>query len=59
MRQQASVQGFVIADVAADTRIGDDGDEDDATYYVDGVHLNDTGYGIVAQIVADAINTLV
>lgn len=45
----------VLADVAADDRIGDAGDEEDTTYYdADLVHLNDTGYGVVAEIVAEA-----
>ncbi|MEP0873613.1 SGNH/GDSL hydrolase family protein [Trichocoleus desertorum AS-A10] len=45
-----------LADVAADTRIGDAGDEANATYYfADLVHLNNTGYGIVAAIAKDAV----
>jgi lysophospholipase L1-like esterase len=48
-----------LADVAADNRIGDFGDSDDTTYYdADKTHLNDTGYAIVASIVATAIQTL-
>lgn len=45
-----------LADVAADARIGDAGDETDTTYY-DGsnVHLNNAGYAIVAQLVAGKI----
>jgi lysophospholipase L1-like esterase len=49
-----------LADVGADSRIGDTGDELDATYYnPDVVHLNNAGYGVVAAIVKDAILTLV
>ena len=49
----------VLADVAADTRIGEAGDETNRTYYAgDNVHLNDTGYGIVAGIVRTAISGL-
>jgi lysophospholipase L1-like esterase len=45
-----------IVDVAADTRIGDAGDELDTTYYAaDKVHMNTTGYGVIAQAVADVI----
>lgn len=48
-----------LADVAADTRIGDAGDETDTTYYSgDKVHLNTTGYGIVAGVVNTAMNSL-
>jgi len=48
-----------LADVAADSRIGDAGDENDATYYkADLVHLTNVGAGVVAQIVADAIETV-
>ena len=41
-----------LADVAADSRIGDDGDELDTTYYdADRVHLNTAGHAVVAGIV--------
>lgn len=39
-----------LADIAADPRIGDAGDELNTTYYPDRAHLNATGYGIVADI---------
>lgn len=39
-----------LADIAADPRIGDAGDDLDTTYYPDKAHLNATGYGIVADI---------
>lgn len=49
----------VLCDVAADTRIGDDNDELDTTYYTtDLVHLNATGYGVVAGLVKTALATL-
>lgn len=38
-------------DPAADSRIGDLGDETNPTYYADTAHLNGTGYAIVAQLV--------
>lgn len=45
-----------LADVAADIRIGDSGDELDTTYYaVDKVHPNDTGAQILADIVAPIV----
>lgn len=47
-----------LADVAADPRLGDAGDETDATYYLDLVHMTTAGYAIVASIVKAAINTL-
>lgn len=48
-----------LADVAADTSIGDAGDELDTTYYnADKVHMNDAGYGVVAGYVATAINEI-
>jgi lysophospholipase L1-like esterase len=49
-----------LADVAADSRIGDNGDELDTTYYdADKVHMNATGYGVIASIVKAAIATIV
>lgn len=47
-----------IADVAANTDIGEDGDSENATYYADKVHMTTAGYNIVAGIVATAINSL-
>ena len=45
-----------LADIAADSRIGDDNDEQDTTYYnADLVHMNATGYGVVAGIVNTAV----
>lgn len=44
-----------LADVAADPRIGDDGDEDDTTYFRDKAHMTAAGYAVVAGIVARAI----
>lgn len=38
-------------DPAADSRIGDAGDELNATFYNDPAHLNGTGYAIVADLV--------
>lgn len=48
-----------LVDVAGDSRIGDSGDELDTTYYSgDKVHLNNTGYGIVASLAETAINQM-
>lgn len=45
-----------FVDVAANTLIGDNGDETDATYYSgDNVHLNNTGYTQIANDVYAAI----
>ena len=47
-----------VVDIAAKTTIGDSGDQNNTTYYnADTVHLKTAGYAIVAQAVADVINT--
>lgn len=59
IRANAATYNYAVADVAADSRIGDAGDEADTTYYSgDSVHLNDAGYAIVAGIIKAAIDTL-
>lgn len=45
-----STYAAALADVAADDDIGDDGDEANATYYMDQVHLTDAGNAKVAAI---------
>jgi len=48
-----------LVDVGSDSRIGIAGAYSDLTYYnADGVHLNDTGYGVVASIVLPVFNSL-
>ncbi len=47
-----------LSDVAADERIGDYGDQDNPTYFVDGVHMMNAGYSIIADHVAEQINIL-
>jgi lysophospholipase L1-like esterase len=48
-----------LADVAASPLIGGNSAYLDTTYYdADGVHLNSTGYGVVAGIVETAVNSL-
>jgi lysophospholipase L1-like esterase len=43
-----------VIDLAADTRLSD---ATNATYfYSDGIHLTDTGYGVVANLVRTAVN---
>lgn len=44
-----------LADVAANTTIGDAGDETNTTYYGDLLHLTDAGYAIVANAVKTAV----
>jgi len=47
-----------LADVAADGRIGDYGDNLDRTYYrSDAIHLTDAGYGVMASVVAPVLNS--
>lgn len=49
-----------LADVAADSRIGDAGDNADLTYYqADQVHLNDTGRAIISAAVKAALDLLI
>jgi lysophospholipase L1-like esterase len=47
-----------LADIAADSRIGDAGDELNTTYYVDLCHMTNAGYAIVADLVRDAIESI-
>lgn len=51
IRSGASSNGYVVADVAGDSRIGMDGDQTNATYYSasDQTHLTDAGYAILAS----------
>src|SRR5258708_7102068 len=48
-----------LSDIASDSRIGNAGDELDTTYYTtDKVHMNNTGYGVVASYVTAAIRQI-
>lgn len=48
-----------LADVAADSRIGDTGDELDLTYYQsDKIHPNATGHGVVATVLKTAVDRI-
>lgn len=50
----------VFVDIAADSRIGDAGDELDEAYYTsDRVHLINTGYAVVASYTKNAIGLLI
>lgn len=52
----ADFPGWVLADVAGDARIGANNANLDTTYYdADTIHLNNTGYAIVAPLVKTAI----
>lgn len=47
-----------LLDVAADSRIGDDGDETNTTYYAgDNVHLNSNGYSVIADLALPVVQT--
>ena len=58
IRAMTPTYADAIADIAADSRIGDAGDETNATYYYDLVHMTPVGYAIVAGIVKAAILTV-
>ncbi len=48
-----------LADVAADTTIGQNGQNTNLTYYnADGIHMTDAGYTIVAGLVKTALNAV-
>lgn len=48
-----------LADVAADSRIGDSGDQNDSTYFSgDTTHLTNTGYAIISSIVLPVVGSL-
>lgn len=44
-----------LADVAADYRIGDAGDEWGSVYFSDGVHMTDRGYALIARMADFAV----
>ena len=59
IQSNAAAMGILVADVAADSRIGCDLCYNDTTYFsTDLTHLNDAGYNIVASIAAPVINSL-
>lgn len=58
IRTWAGVHADVIIDFAANTTIGEDGDELNTTYYSDGVHPTLAGQEIMESIYRTAINGL-
>ena len=44
-----------LADAGADSRIGAQGTFADLAYFPDGLHLNDAGYAVIAEIVKQAL----
>lgn len=55
IRSNAASLGYKVCDFAANTTIGDAGDENNLTYYIDTIHPNDAGHAILAQIVKDTL----
>ncbi len=59
LRANWATYADALCDVAADSRIGDAGDELNTTYYQsDHVHLNTTGFGIPAALSKSAIDSI-
>ncbi|NLG65734.1 MAG: SGNH/GDSL hydrolase family protein [Actinobacteria bacterium] len=48
-----------LVDVAADERLGDASPAGRSTYFLDAVHLNAAGYGVIADAVAAALRPIV
>jgi len=48
-----------LVDVSADERLGDASGAQRAQYFIDVVHLNEKGYGVIADCVADAIRPII
>ena len=55
IRSNAATLGYKVCDFAADSRIGDAGDENNATYYSDTIHPTAAGHAILAAIVKAAL----
>ena len=55
IRSNAAGMGYIVADFAADTTIGDAGDENNATYYADTIHPTAAGHAIMATIIINAL----
>jgi lysophospholipase L1-like esterase len=47
-----------LSDPGADATVGQSGEDANSTYYVDGTHMTNAGYAIVARIMANAILSL-
>lgn len=52
----AGVHADAIADFAGNATMGDDGDENNTTYYSDTIHPTDAGHTILASIMSPLIN---
>lgn len=55
IRSNAAAMGYKICDFAADNRIGDAGDENNATYYGDAIHPTAAGHVILAEIIRSTL----
>lgn len=55
IRSNAAGMGYKVCDFAADSRIGDAGDENDATYYSDTIHPTAAGQAILSQIILSTL----
>lgn len=55
IRSNAAGMGYVVADIGANPTIGDAGDENSSTYYLDTIHPKDAGHAIIAPIVKAAL----
>lgn len=55
IRGNAAGMGYKVCDFAADSRIGDAGDENDATYYSDTIHPTAAGQAILSQIILSTL----
>lgn len=55
IRSNAAGTGYKVCDFAANSTIGDAGDENNATYYLDTIHPTDAGHAIMATIIVNAL----
>lgn len=59
MRAEWTSHADALSDVAANTTIGDAGDELNTTYYdPDKVHMKNRGYGVVASVIGATLKTI-
>lgn len=52
IRSNQGSMGYLIADAAANSTLGDAGDKNNATYYADTIHLTDSGQAVLAGIIS-------
>lgn len=55
IRSNQATYGYKIADVAANSTIGDAGDENNTTYYLDTIHPTAAGHVIIQGIISAAL----